>query len=109
MKRKNKYKIAKNSNTEVVTPYTATNAIEEALKFSGCNYDFQSLGQLKEALYNINPLILSNNYYLMTYLPKTFGLLNKIINIPVDYAFKGGGYTLEGETFNEIDLKKIVR
>lgn len=56
---------------------------------------------------NIMPEILTMQYYLITYLYKTYGILGKIVDIPVDDAYKGGGFELEADSIDENDLKDL--
>lgn len=61
---------------------------------------------------NIMSQILTLEQLLLTYLYKTYGILAKIIDIPVDDAYKGGGFDLEADTISEkelIEFQKEVR
>lgn len=114
-KNRNKNKIvARNS----VTPFekqvniqgelTAQNALEQSLMLSNWdswNYN-QSLSSIN-GYNNISLELLSLQQILLTYLYKTFGILAKVIDIPVDDAYKDGGFDLEADSINEEELKKL--
>lgn len=114
-KNKNKNKIvAQNS----VTPFekqvniqgelTAKNALEQSLMLSNWdswNYN-QSLSSIN-GYNNISLELLSLQQILLTYLYKTFGILAKVVDIPVDDAYKDGGFDLEADSINEKELKKL--
>lgn len=110
-KRKNKI-TARNSKTTLMpqmqSNLVAQNAIEEALRLSDydCwNYN-NSLNPLN-AYNNISADILSLQYYLLTYLYKTFGVLGRVIDAPVDKAYKNGGFDLEADSIDESELKNL--
>lgn len=114
-KNRNKNKIvARNS----VTPFekqvniqgelTAQNALEQSLMLSNWdswNYN-QSLSSIN-GYNNISLELLSLQQILLTYLYKTFGILAKVIDIPVDDAYKDGGFDLEADSIDEEELKKL--
>ena len=60
-----------------------------------------------EAYSNIMSQILTLEQLLLTYLYKTYGILAKIIDIPVDDAYKGGGFDLEADTISEKELQEF--
>lgn len=118
-KRKNKI-IASNSNSASLEKQaviqgglTARNSLDTALRLSDwdcLNYN-QSLSSVN-GYNNISLEILSLQQILLTYLYKTFGILAKIVDIPVDEAYKDGGFDLDADTIdeNEInELEKVVR
>lgn len=92
---------------------TARNSLDTALRLSDwdcLNYN-QSLSSVN-GYNNISLEILSLQQILLTYLYKTFGILAKIVDIPVDDAYKDGGFDLDADTIdeNEInELEKVVR
>ncbi len=118
-RRKNKI-IASNSNSVSLEKQaviqgglTARNSLDMALRLSDwdcMNYN-QSLSSVN-GYNNISLEILSLQQILLTYLYKTFGILAKIVDIPVDEAYKDGGFDLDADTIdeNEInELEKVVR
>ncbi len=118
-KRKNKI-IASNSNSASLEKQaviqgglTARNSLDTALRLSDwdcLNYN-QSLSSVN-GYNNISLEILSLQQILLTYLYKTFGILAKIVDIPVDDAYKDGGFDLDADTIdeNEInELEKVIR
>lgn len=92
---------------------TARNSLDTALRLSDwdcLNYN-QSLSSVN-GYNNISLELLSLQQILLTYLYKTFGILAKIVDIPVDEAYKDGGFDLDADTIdeNEInELEKVVR
>ena len=87
---------------------TAKNALENALRLSNWdtwNYN-QSLSS-QNGYNNISLELLSLQQILLTYLYKTFGILGKVIDIPVDDAYKDGGFDLEADSINEKELKEL--
>lgn len=87
---------------------TATNALEESLRYSNWdswNYN-QSLSS-QNGYNNISLELLSLQQILLTYLYKTFGILAKVIDIPVDDAYKQGGFELEDDSISEQELKEL--
>ena len=51
--------------------------------------------------------ILSMQQYLLTSLYKTYGILGKIVDVPVDEAYKKGGFELEADSIDEDDIKNL--
>lgn len=89
---------------------TAKNSLETALRLSDwdcMNYN-QSLSS-GNGYNNISIELLSLQRLLLTYLYKTYGILAKIVDIPVDDAYKRGGFTLSAETIDEDDLEKLEK
>lgn len=87
---------------------TAQNALEYSLKWSNWdswNYN-QSLSSIN-GYNNISLELLTLQQVLLTYLYKTFGILEKIIDIPVDDAYKDGGFDLEADSIDEKELKNL--
>lgn len=89
--------------------FTATNSLQEALRLGECNVDFtQPSLQSMNGYNNIATQIITLQQYLLTYLYKTYGILGKIIDIPVDDAYKGGGFTLDADSIDEDDVKDLT-
>ena len=118
-KNRRKNKIVASNSTELEKQaviqggLTARNAIDTALRLSDwdcMNYN-QSLSSVN-GYNNISIELLSLQQILLTYLYKTFGILAKIVDIPVDDAYKDGGFDLEADTIDEnelTELEKIVK
>ena len=113
---KNKHK--KLQATNAVTPLekqaqvqanlTAKNALQDALRLSTWdtfNYN-QSLSS-QNGYNNISLELLSLQQILLTYLYKTFGILGKVVDIPVDDAYKQGGFDLDADSINEKEIKEL--
>lgn len=115
-KNKNKNKItARNSNqqlpmvekqAQVQKAFTAINALDYAMN---CDY-----GYLNPSLSLMNgynnasyTAVLSLQQYLLTSLYKTYGILAKIVDVPVNEAFKNGGFELEADSIDEDDIKDL--
>lgn len=89
--------------------FNATNSLQEALRLGECNVDFtQPSLQSMNGYNNIATQIITLQQYLLTYLYKTYGILGKIIDIPVDDAYKGGGFTLDADSIDEDDVKDLM-
>lgn len=87
---------------------TAQNSLECALRLSDwdCfNYN-QSLSSVN-GYNNISLEILTLQQILLTYLYKTFGILGKVIDIPVDDAYKNGGFDLDADSIDEDEIKEL--
>lgn len=92
----------------VQSELTAQNALEYSLRWSNWdswNYN-QSLSSIN-GYNNISLELLTLQQVLLTYLYKTFGILGKIIDIPVDDAYKDGGFDLEADSIDEKELKDL--
>ena len=53
--------------------------------------------------------MLSQQQILLTYLYKTFGILANIVDIPVDDAYKRGGFDLEADSIDEDELHNLEK
>lgn len=115
-KRKNKLTASNSSEAtivkqaEVQAVLTAKNALEQSLRYSNWdswNYN-QSLSS-QNGYNNISLELLSLQQILLTYLYKTFGILAKVIDIPVDDAYKDGGFDLEDDTIDEKELTELQK
>lgn len=86
----------------------AKNSLDYALRLSDwdcMNYN-QSLNTMN-GYNNIAIELLTWQYYLLTYLYKTYGILGKVIDIPVDDAYKNGGFDLEADSIDEDEVKEL--
>ena len=102
MKKRNKKQlVAVNSEPTI----TVSNALDLALSL---NQGFNPSISGMNAWYNTTYELLSLQPMIMTYLPKTYGILDKIVRIPVDDAYKGGGFDLESDTLEEDEIKELL-
>lgn len=86
----------------------AKNSLDYALRLSDwdcMNYN-QSLNTMN-GYNNIAIELLTWQYYLLTYLYKTYGILGKVVDIPVDDAYKNGGFDLEADSIDEDEVKEL--
>lgn len=113
-KSKNQSIEAKNSmpsienQAAISTELTAQNALASAMQWSswdGFNFN-QSLSS-QNAYNNVSLELLTLQQMLVTYLYKQFGILAKVVDIPVDDAYKQGGFDLEADSINEKELKEL--
>ena len=94
----------------VQTQLTAKNALEQALRLSDAdNFHWNDSLNACNGYNNISLEMLSQQQILLTYLYKTFGILANIIDIPVDDAYKRGGFDLEAESIDEDELRKLEK
>ena len=94
----------------VQTQLTAKNALEQALRLSDAdNFHWNDSLNACNGYNNISLEMLSQEQILLTYLYKTFGILANIVDIPVDDAYKRGGFDLEAESIDEDELHKLEK
>lgn len=94
----------------VQTQLTAKNALEHALRLSDAdNFHWNDSLNACNGYNNISLEMLSQQQILLTYLYKTFGILANIIDIPVDDAYKRGGFDLEADSIDEDELHKLEK
>lgn len=112
-KRKNKL-VAVNSaqptiqqQAEVQWQLTAQNALDMALNWNFDLWNYNESLSPANAWNNLEIYPLTLQWILMTYLYKTFGILGKVIDIPVDDAYKNGGFDLEADSITEDELKDL--
>jgi hypothetical protein len=87
---------------------TAKNALENALRLSNWDtWNYKQSLSSQNGYNNISLELLSLQQILLTYLYKTFGILGKVIDIPVDDAYKDGGFDLEADSIDEKELKEL--
>lgn len=115
-KNKHKQKLQATNSTEptlekqavIQAELTAKNSLENALRLSNWdtwNYN-QSLSSIN-GYNNISLELLTLQQILLTYLYKTFGILGKVVDIPVDDAYKDGGFDLDADTISEDEVKEL--
>lgn len=88
----------------------AQNALSDALRLSDwdlMNYN-QSLSSVN-GYNNISLEILSLQQILLTYLYKTFGVLAKVVDVPVDDAYRNGAFELNTDTLDEDEVTDLYR
>lgn len=105
---KNKFEKLKAQNSQ------ETQLLRNSLLLKALNY-----ADYEEAPSGFNPSLTSLNgysnlgellslqYYLLTNLYKTYGILGKIVDVPVDDAYKNGGFELEADTLDDNDLNEL--
>ena len=114
---KNKHKLKAANSTQptiqrqaaIQSELTAQNALADALRLS--NWDYYNYNQSlssANAYNNISLELLSLQQVLLTYLYKTFGILGKVVDIPVDDAFKNNGFDLEADSIDEDEVKDLL-
>lgn len=67
---------------------------------------------MENAFNNVKIDVLSLQQILLTYLYKTFGILSKVVEVPVDDAYRYGGFEIEAETIDDkelFDLEKAIQ
>lgn len=90
---------------------TAKNAIDTALRLTDWDLWYgnnQSLN-LVNGYNNIQIEPISLQQILLTYLYKTYGILEKIVTVPVDEAYKRGGFDLEAETLEDEEIDELKK
>ena len=106
-KNKNKNNIEKRATLQ--GGITAKNALDTALRLSDWDiFNNQSL-DLVNGYNNVDIQCISLQQILLTYLYKTYGILEKIVTVPVDEAYKKGGFDLEAETLDDEDLEDLKK
>lgn len=93
---------------QVQAELTAKNALQDALRLSTWdtfNYN-QSLSS-RNGYNNISLELLTLQQILLTYLYKTFGILGKVVDIPVDDAYKQGGFDIDADSIDEKEVKEL--
>lgn len=89
---------------------TASNALDMALRltpFDCWTYE-QSLNPLN-AYNNVSMNVITLQQMLLTYLYKTYGTLAKVVDIPVDDAYKRGGFELSADTLGEKETEELEK
>lgn len=89
---------------------TASNALDMALRltpFDCWTYE-QSLNPLN-AYNNVSMNVITLQQMLLTYLYKTYGILAKVVDIPVDDAYKRGGFEINTDTLGEDETDKLEK
>lgn len=89
---------------------TAKNSLTTALRLSDWDcFNYNQSLSLDNAFNNISIELLSLQQILLTYLYKTYGTLSKIIDVPVDDAFKNNGFQLQAESIDDDELDELQK
>lgn len=89
---------------------TAKNSLTTALRLSDWDcFNYNQSLSLGNAFNNISIELLSLQQILLTYLYKTYGTLSKIVDVPVDDAFKNNGFQLQAESIDDDELDKLQK
>lgn len=87
---------------------TAQNSLEHALRLTAWDWmDYNQSLNSGNAYNNISIELLTWQFYLLTYLYKTYGILGKVVDIPVDDAYKNGGFDLDADSITEDEVKEL--
>lgn len=88
---------------------TAENALDEALRLTDADLFAVNQPTLSTfaAYKNIKYDLLTLQYNLLTYLYKTYGILAKVCDVPVDDAYRYGGFDISAETIDDDELKQL--
>lgn len=88
---------------------TAQNSLDEALRMTEADIWAANQPSLSTvaAAKNIKFDLLSMQYQLITFLYKTYGILGKVVDVPVDDAYRYGGFDIQADTINEKEIKKL--
>lgn len=105
---KNNNKTNLEKKASIMGGITAKNSLDTALRLSDWDLFNQSdTLNLFNGYYNVQIEPISIQQLLLTYLFKTYGILEKIVTIPVDEAYKYGGFKLDAETIDESEIKEL--
>ena len=87
----------------------AQNTLEEALRLTDADIWAKNQPSLStlSAVNNIKFDLLTLQYQIVTFLYKTYGILAKVVDVPVDDAYRYGGFEIQAETINDNELKKL--
>lgn len=90
---------------------TAQNSLDEALRLTDADIWAQNQPSLStmNAAKNIKFDLLTLQYQLVTFLYKTYGILAKVVDVPVDDAYRYGGFDIQAETIDDNELKELER
>lgn len=90
---------------------TAQNSLDAALRLTDADIWAQNQPSLStlNAAKNIKLDLLTLQYQLVTFLYKTYGILAKVVDVPVDDAYRYGGFEIQAETIDDNELKELER
>ena len=94
---------------EVQEELTAQNSLDAALRMTDADIWAQNQPSLSTlaAAKNIKFDLLTMQYQLITFLYKTYGILGKVVDVPVDDAYRYGGFEIQAETIDDDELKEL--
>lgn len=95
--------------TNIQADLTAQNSLDEALRLTDVDIWAANQPSLSTvaAAKNIKFDLLTLQYQLVTFLYKTYGILAKVVDVPVDDAYRYGGFEIQAETIDDNELKKL--
>lgn len=95
--------------TQITGELTAQNSLDAALGLTADAAWAQNQPSLStiQTYTNIKFDLLTLQYQLVTYLYKTYGILAKVVDVPVDDAYRYGGFEIQAETIDDDELKKL--
>lgn len=109
-KRKLKAENSLERSAQVQASLVAQNSLMDAMRLSDWDLCGHSSSLSNGNAYNnIKQSLLSLQQYLLTYLYKTYGVLGKIVDVPVDDAYKNGGFDVASDTLDEDELEELKR
>ena len=94
---------------KVQADLTAQNSLDEALRLTDVDLWATNQPSLSTvgAVKNIKFDLLTMQYQLVTFLYKTYGILAKVVDVPVDDAYRYGGFEIQAETIDDNELKEL--
>ena len=95
--------------TKITEELTAQNSLDAALGITANDAWAANQPSLStvQAYTNIKFDLLTLQYQLVTFLYKTYGILAKVVDVPVDDAYRYGGFTIQAKTIDKNELKKL--
>lgn len=95
--------------TQITEQLTAQNSLDAALGLTANDAWAQNQPSLStmQAYTNIKFDLLTLQYQLVTFLYKTYGILAKVVDVPVDDAYRYGGFEIQAETIDDDEIKKL--
>lgn len=98
--------MSKNKN-KMANALKAQNALEHALRLTDYDYFSQASLSSLNAYKNVKIDLLSLQQILLTNLYKTYGILAKVVDVPVDDAYRNNGFEIHAETIDDKEIKKL--
>lgn len=92
---------------QVQRQLTAQNSFNQPMDVAWDLWDYNQSLNPANAFNNIELYPLSLQWLLLTFLYKTYGILGKVVDIPVDDAYKNGGFDLDADSITEDELKEL--
>lgn len=95
--------------TQITGELTAQNSLDAALGLTANDAWAQNQPSLStiQAYTNIKFDLLTLQYQLVTFLYKTYGILAKVVDVPVDDAYRYGGFEIQAETIGDEEIKQL--